>query len=169
MTSTGPKSTHGPPHVYSAPLKCFVAHSDKRYPVNKSFFTHPSKCSSSSFSITWPFISVPAQSHRSPVAHSSRIRVPTSRILEPSGISFGAVLPPFSHVHGWQFIRICRVLRRGRRRIAFKDGYGTRFSPLPNIVFRCSYVPCWYMSTYWLGRSGSTWKLGELPVIIKVS
>ena len=46
-------------------------------------------------------------------------------MLEQSGISFGAVLPPFSHVPGWLFIRICRVLRRGRRRIVFKGGYGT--------------------------------------------
>ena len=123
MTLTGPKSTLCPLHVYLAPLKCFVAHSDKRYPVSKSFFTHPSKCYSSSFSITWPFISVPAQSHRSAVAHSSRIRAPTSHILEPSGISFGAVLPPFFRVRGWLFIRICRVLSRGRPRIVFKGGY----------------------------------------------
>ena len=161
MTSTGPKSTHFPPHVFSAPLKCFVVHSDKRYPVSKSFFTHPSKCYSSFFSITWPFLSVPAQSHLTSVPHSSRIRVPTSRILERFGISFGAVLPPFSHVRGWQFIRICRVLRRGRRRIAFNDGYGTRFSPLPNIVFHCSSVPCWCLSTYWLGRSDNTLQLGK--------
>ena len=38
MTSTGPKSTHCPPHVYSAPLKCFVVHSVKRCPISKSFF-----------------------------------------------------------------------------------------------------------------------------------
>ena len=153
MTSTGPKSTHGPPHAYSAPLKCFVVHSDKRYPFSKSFFNHPSKCYSSSFSITWLFISVPAQSHRSPVAHSSRIRVPTSRILGQSGISSGAVLPPFFRVRGWLFIRICRALSRGRRRIVFKGGYGTHFSRSPNIVFRSSYVLCWYLNTYWLGRS----------------
>ena len=156
MTSTGPKSTHCPPHVYSAPLKCFVVHSDKRCPVSKSFFAHPSKCSSSSFSITWPFISVPAQFHLTSVPHSSRIRVPTSRILEPSGISFGAVLPPFFRAHGWQFIRICLALSKGRRRIVFKGGYGTHFSRSPNIAFRYSYVLCWYLSTYWLGRSGNT-------------
>ena len=38
MTSTGPKLTYGPPHVYSAPLKCFVVHSDKRCPISKPFF-----------------------------------------------------------------------------------------------------------------------------------
>ena len=155
MTSTGPKSTYCPLHVYSAPLKSFVAHSDKRYPASKSFFSHPSKCSSSSFFITWPFISVPAQSHRSAFAHSSRIRAPTSHIPERSGISFGAVLPPFFRVLGWLFTRICRVLSRGRRRIDFKGGYGTHSSRSPNIVFRSSYVLCWYLNTYWLGRSGN--------------
>ena len=139
--------------MYSAPLKRFVAHSDKRYPVSKSFFTHSSKCYSSSFSITWPFLSVPAQSHLTSVPRSSRVRVPTSRILERFGISFGAVLPPFFRVHGWPFIRICRVLSRGRRRIIFKGGYGTLFSHSPNIVFRSSYVLCWYLNTYWLGQS----------------
>ena len=156
LTPTGPKSTHGPPHVYSAPLKCFVTHSGKRCPVSKSFFTHSSKCYSSSFFITWPFISAPAQFHRSPVPHSSRIRAPTPHILEPSGISFGAVLPPFFRVRGWLFIRICRVLSRGRRRIVFKGGYGTHLSRLPNIAFCYSYVLCWYLSTYWLGRSANT-------------
>ena len=148
MTLTGPKSTHCPPHVYSAPLKSFVVYSDKRCPVSKSFFTHPSKCYSSFFSITWPFISVPAQFHRSPVAHSSRIHVPTSRILEQFGISFGAVLPPFFRAHGWLFILICRVLSRGRGRIVFRGGYGTHFSRSPNIAFRSSYVLCWYLSMY---------------------
>ena len=157
----GPRSTHCPPHMYSAPLKRFVAHSDKRYPASKSFFTHSSKCYSSSFSITWLSISAPAQFHRSPVPHSSRIRAPTPHILEPSGISFGAALPPFFRVRGWLFIRICRALSRGRGRIVFKDGYGTRFSPLPNIVFHCSSVPCWCLSTYWLGRSDNTLQLGK--------
>ena len=169
MTSTGPKSTHCSPHMYSAPLKCFVVHSDKRYPVSKSFFTHPSKCSSSSFSITWPYLSVPAQSHRSAVTYSSRIRAPTLGIVAASGTLFGAALSRFSLVHGWPCTRTCRVLSRGRRRIVFKSGYGTHFSRSPNIAFRCSYVLCWYLSMYWLGRSGSTWKLGKLPVIVKVS
>ena len=136
--------------------QAFRCHSDKRYPVSKSFFTHSSKCYSSSFSITWPFLSAPAQFHLTSAPHSSRIRVPTSRIPEQSGISFGAVLPPFSHVLGWLFIRICRVLSKGRRRIVFKGGYGTHFSRLPNIAFRYSYVLYWYLSTYWLGRSGRT-------------
>ena len=153
MTSTSSGSTHCPPHVYLAPLKCFVAHSDKRCPVSKSFFAHSLKCYSSSFSITWPFLSAPAQFHLTSVAHSSRIRAPTSRILAQYGISFGAVLPPFSHVHGWLFIRICHVLSRGRRRIVFKVGYGTHFSRSPNIAFRCSYVLCWYLNMYWVGRS----------------
>ena len=156
MTSTGPKSTHFPPHVYSAPLKCFVVHSDKRYPVSKSFFTHPSKCSSSSFSITWPFLSAPVRLHLLSVAHPSRIRARTLHILAQYGISFGAVLPPFFRVLGWLFIRICLALSRGRRRIVFKGGYGTHFSRSPNIAFRYSYVLYWYLSTYWLGRSGRT-------------
>ena len=42
------------------PLKHFIAHSYRRCPVSKSLFTHPSKCYSSSFSITWSFLSVPA-------------------------------------------------------------------------------------------------------------
>ena len=139
--------------MYSAPLKRFVAHSDKRYPVNKSLFTHSSKCYSSSFSITWPFLSAPAQFHLTSVPHSSRICVPTSHIPEQSGISFGAVLPPFFRVRGWLFILICRVLSKGRRRIIFKGGYGTHFSRSPNIAFHYSYVLCWYLSMYWLGRS----------------
>ena len=146
--------------VFSTP-QAFRCHSDKRYPVNKSLFTHSSKCYPSFFCITWPFLSAPAQFHLAAVAHSSRIRAPTSRILERSGISFGAVLPPFSHVHGWQFIRICLALSRGRRRIVFKGGYGTHSSRSPNIVFCYLYVLCWYLSTYWLGRSGRTWKLGK--------
>ena len=143
------------------PLSVFVSHSDKRGLVSKSFFTNPSKCYSSPFSITWPFLSAPAQFHRSLVAHLSRIHARTSRILAQYGISFGAVLPPFSRVRGWLFIRICRALSRGRGRIVFKDGYGTRFSPLPNIVFHCSSVPCWCLSTYWLGRSDNTLQLGK--------
>ena len=139
--------------MYSAPPKRFVAHSEKRCPVSKSFFTHSSKCYSLSFSITWPFISTPAQFHLTSVPHLSRIRVPMSRILKWFGISFGAVLPPFFRARGWPFIRICHVLRRGRRRIIFKGGYGTLFSHSPNIVFRSSYVLCWYLSTYWLGWS----------------
>ena len=148
IASTGPKSTHGPPRVYSAPLKCFVVHSDKRCPVSKSFFNHPSKCYPSSFSITWPFLFAPAQFHLTSVPHSSPIRVPTSRIPEPSGISFGAVLPPFFRVLGWLFTRMCPVLSRGRRRIVFKGGYKTHFSHSPNIAFRCSYVLCWCLSMY---------------------
>ena len=140
--------------VFSTP-QAFRCHSDKRYPVSKSLFTHPSKCYSSFFSITWPFLSAPAQFHLTSVPHSSRIRVPTSRILEQYGISFGAVLPPFFRVPGWLFTRICRVLSRGRRRIDFKGGYGTHSSRSPNIVFRSSYVLCWYLNTYWLGRSGN--------------
>ena len=132
--------------VFSTPTERFVAYSDKRCPVSKSFFTHPSKCYSSSFSITWPFLSVPAQFHLSAVAHSSQIHARTSHILAQYGILFGAVLSPFSHVHGWLFIRICRVLRRGKRRIAFKDGYETHFSHSPNIAFLCSFVHCWYPS-----------------------
>ena len=50
-------------HVLSTLTECFVAHSDKRCPVSKSFFTHSSKCYSSSFSITWPFLFAPAQFH----------------------------------------------------------------------------------------------------------
>ena len=133
--------------VFSTP-QAFRCHSDKRYLVSKSLFTYSSKCYSSSFSITWPFLSAPAQFHLTFVAHSSRIRAPTSHTLEPSGISFGAALPPFFRVHGWLFIRICLALSRGRRRIVFKGGYGTHFSRLANIAFRSSYVLCWYLSMY---------------------
>ena len=98
------------------------------YPVSKSFFTHPSKCYSSSFSVTWSFLSAPARFHLSSVAYSSRIHARTPRILAQYGISFGAVLPPFYHVRGWPFIRICRVLSRGRLRTVFKNGYRTHFS-----------------------------------------
>ena len=96
------------------PLKRFVVPSNKRCPVSKSLFTHPSKCYSSSFSITWSFLSTPARFHLSSVAHLSQIHAQTSHILAQYGISFGAVLPPFSCVHGWQFIQICLVLSRGR-------------------------------------------------------
>ena len=124
-----------PPHLYSAPLKHFAAHSDKRCPVGKSFFTHPLKCYSSSFSITWSFLSTPAQFHLTFVAHSSWIHAPTSRILEQSGMLFGVVLPPFFCVLGWQFIRICLVLSRGRQTDFFKDGYRTHSSHSLNVVF----------------------------------
>ena len=138
----------GRPTAHHSTPQAFRRHSDKRYPISKSLFTYSSKCYSSSFSITWSFLSAPAQFHPTSVPHSSPIRVPTSHMLEQSGISFGAVLPPFSHVPGWLFIRICRVLRRGRRRIVFKGGYGTHFSRSPNIAFRSSYALCWYLSMY---------------------
>ena len=99
--------------VFSTP-QAFRYHSDKRYPVSKSLFTYSSKCYSSSFSITWPFLSMPAQFHLTFVAHSSRVCALTSHILERFGISFGAALPPFFRVHGWLFIRICLALSRGR-------------------------------------------------------
>ena len=156
MTLTAGRSTHYPPHVYSVPLQRFVTHSNKNCPVSESFFAHPLKCCSSSFYITWSFLSAPARLHLLSVAHPSRIRARTLHILAQYGISFGAVLPPFSHVHWWLFIRICRVLSRGRRRIVFKGGYGTHFSLLQSIAFRYSYVLCWYLSTYWLGRSDNT-------------
>ena len=135
-------------HVLSTLTERFVAHSDKRCPVSKSFFTHSLKCYSSSFSITWPFLFAPAQFHLTSVPHLSQIHVPTPCILEWSGISFGVALPPFFHVHRWPFIWICLVLSRGRQRIIFKGGYGTHSSHSPNIVFHCSYVLCWYLSTY---------------------
>ena len=147
MTPTGPKSTHCLPHVYSAPLKHFVAHSDKRCPVSKSFFTHPSKCYSSYFYTTWPFLFAPARFRLSSVVHSNRTRAMTLLIVVVSGTLFGAALPRFSHVHGWQFIRTCRVLRRGRGRIVFKSGYGTRFCRSSSIAFCYSYVHYSYPST----------------------
>ena len=122
MALTGPRSTHCSPHVYSAPLKRFIAHSDKRCPVSKSFFTHLSKCSSSYFSTTWLFLSVPTRFHLSPVVHSSRIHVATFPIVAAYGILFGATLSRFFRVHGLRYIRMFRVLRRGRGRIVFKDG-----------------------------------------------
>ena len=135
----------------------FVSHPDNRYPVSKSLFTYSSKCYSSSFSIIWPLISALTQSHRSAATYSSRIRAPTLGVVAASGTLFGAALSPFSLVHGWPCTRTYRVLRRGRRRIVFKGKYGTLFCRLPNIAFRYSYVLYWCLSTYWLGRSGSTW------------
>ena len=125
-------------HLSSVSLPILI----KRCPVSKSFFTHPSKCYSSSFSITWPFLFAPAQSYLSTAAHSSRIRAPTLGIVVASGTLFGAALSRFSRVRGLQYIRIFRALRRGRRRIVFKHGYGTRFCHLLSIAFRYSYVPC---------------------------
>ena len=61
MILTGPRSTHCSPHVYSAHLECFVAHSDKRCPVSKSFFTHSLKYYSLSSSTTWPTLSALAR------------------------------------------------------------------------------------------------------------
>ena len=137
MTLTGPRSAHCSPHVYSAHLKRFIVHSDKRYPVSKSFFTHPSKCYSSHFCTTWPFLFTPTRFHLSSVVHSSRTRAMTSPIVEVSGILFGAALSRFFRVRGSRFIRICRVLRRGRR-IVFEDGYGTQFSRFQSTAFRYS-------------------------------
>ena len=82
MTSTGPRSTHRSPHMYSAHLKRFVAHSDKRCPVSKSFFTHSSKCYSLSSSTTWPTLSALARFHLPSAVHSSRTRAVTSPIVE---------------------------------------------------------------------------------------
>ena len=147
MTSIGPRSAHYLPHVYSAPLKRFVAHSDIRYPVSKSFFTHLSKCSFSYFSTTWPSLSAPTRFHLSPVVHSSRTHAATFPIVVAYGTLFGAALSRFFRVHGWRFIRIFRVLRRGRGRIVFKDGYGTRFCRLLSTAFRYSYVHYSYPST----------------------
>ena len=101
MTLTAGRSTHYPPHVYSVPLQRFVTHSNKNCPVSESFFAHPLKCCSSSFYITWSFLSAPARLHLLSVAHPSQIRARTLHILAQYGISFGAVWPPFSHVHGW--------------------------------------------------------------------
>ena len=134
----------------------FVSHPDNRYPVSKSLFTYSSKCYSSSFSIIWPLISAPTQSHRSAATYSSRIRALTLGIVAASGTLFGAALSPFSLVHGWPCTRTYRVLRRGRPRIVFKGRYETLFCHLSNIAFRCSYVHCWYPSIYWLGRSDNT-------------
>ena len=124
------------------------AFSDKGYRTSKSFLTHPSKCYSSYFFTTWLILSAPARFRLSSVVHSRRTRAMTSGIVVVSGTLFGAALPRFSHVHGWQFIRTCRVLKRGRRRIVFKSGYGTRFCRSSSIAFRCSYVRCSYPSTY---------------------
>ena len=148
MTLTTGRSTHYPPHMYSAPLQHFITHSNKNCPISESFFTHPLKCCSSTFYITWSFLSMPAWLHLLSVAHPSRIHAWTLHILAQYGILFGAVLPPFSHVHGWLFIQICPVLSRGRWRIVFKGGYRTHFSPLPSIAFHYSYVLCWYLSKY---------------------
>ena len=122
MISFGPRSTHCLPHVYSAPLERFVAHSDKRCPVRKSFSTRPSKCYSSYFSITWPFLSTPTRFHLSSVVHPSLTRAVTSPIVGLFGILFGAALSRFFRVRGLRFIRMFLVLRRGRGRIVFKGG-----------------------------------------------
>ena len=148
MTLTCSRSTHCLPHVYSAPLEHFVAHSDKRCLVSNSFFTHPPKCSSSYFFTTWPFLSTPTRFHLSSVVHSSRTHAVTFPIVGVFGTLFGAALLRFSHVHGWQFTRIFLVLRRGRGRIVFKDGYGTQFSRLPSTAFHYLYVRCSYPSIF---------------------
>ena len=142
MTSTCSRSNHCPPHAYSAPLKRFVAHSDKRCRTSKSFFTYPSKCYFSSLSTTCFTLSAPAQSHLLTAAHSTRIRAPTLRIVVASGTLFGAALSRFPRVHGLQFILTSHVLRRGRQRIVFKDGYGTQFFRLSSTAFHCLSARC---------------------------
>ena len=138
MILIGPRSAHCLPHVYSAPLKRFVSHSDKRYPFSKFFFTHLSKCSSSYFSTTWPSLSAPTRFHLSPVVHSSRTHAVTFPIVVAYGTLFGAALSQFSRVRGLRYIRIFRVLRRGRGRIVFKNGCGTHFCRLLSTAFRCA-------------------------------
>ena len=117
--------------------------SDKECP----FFTHPSKCSFSYFCTTWPFLSAPAQFHLSAFAHSSRIRAPTLRTVVVSGILFGAALSRFSRVRGWPSTQIFLVLRKGRGRIVFRDGYETHLCRLLSIAFCYSYVHYSYPST----------------------
>ena len=129
--------------VFSTPQALFI----KRCHRNWSLFIRPSKCCSSSSSTTWLVLSTLAQSRLSTVAHSSRTHAPISPAVELYGILFGAALSLFSRARGLLFTRIFRVLRRGRRRIVLKDGYGTQFSRLPSTAFRCSYVRCLYPST----------------------
>ena len=128
---------HSAPQVFS----------DKGCHTSKSFFTLSSKCYSSYFSTTWPFLSAPARFHLSSVVHSSRTHAVTSPIVVAYGTLFGAALSRFFRVRGWRFIRIFLVLRRGRGRIVFKDGYGTRFYRLSSIAFRYSYVHYLYPNT----------------------
>ena len=113
-----------------------------------SLFTHPSQCCFSFLSTTWLIPLAPAQSHLSTVAHSSETHVPTSPTVGLSGILFGAVLSRISRVHGLRFIPTSRVLRRGKRTILFKDGYGTHFCHLQSIAFLYSFVLCWYPSMF---------------------
>ena len=122
--------------------------SDKGCRTSKSFFTHLSKCSSSYFSTTWPSLSAPTQFHLSSVVHSSRTHAVTFPIVVAYGTLFGAALSRFFCVHGWWFILIFLVLRRGRGRIVFKDGYGTHFCPLLSTAFCYLYVRCSYPSIF---------------------
>ena len=48
-----------------------------------------------------------------------------------------------------------------KRETGFKDVYVTHYCRLPNTIFRCSSVHCLYLSTFSLGQSDSTWKLGK--------
>ena len=122
--------------------------SDKGCRTSKSFFTHLSKCSSSYFSTTWPSLSAPTRFHLSSVVHSSRTHAVTFPIVVAYGTLFGAALSRFFRVHGRWFILIFLVLRRGRGRIVFKDGYGTHFCPLLSTAFCYSYVRCSYPSIF---------------------
>ena len=147
MSSIGPRSATAYHTCIQHPSNVSLPIHDKRCPNSKSFFTHSSKCYSSYFCTTWPFLSTPARFHLLAVAHSSRIRAPTLRIVEVSGILLGAALSRFFRVHGWRSIRIFLVLRRGRGRIVFKGGYGTHFCRLLSTAFRYSYVHYSYPST----------------------
>ena len=121
--------------------------SDKGCRTSKSFFTHSSKCYSSYFSTTWPFPSAPTRFRLSSVVHSSQTHAVTFPIVVAYGTLFGAALSRFFRVHGLRYIRMFLVLRRGRGRIVFKDGYGIRFCRLLSTAFRYSYVHYSYPST----------------------
>ena len=137
----------GRPTAYHTYIQHPSSFFNKRCHSNWSLFIRPSKCCSSSSSTTWLVLSTLAQSCPSTIAHLSRTHAPISLGVELYGILFGAALSLFSRARGLLFTQIFRVLRRGRRRIVLKVGYGTQFSRLPSTAFCCLYVRCSYPST----------------------
>ena len=117
---------------------------------HQSLFTSPSQCCFSHL-FTTSFkesLSTSVQSHPLTNAHWSQILAPTSRIVELSGILFGAVISQSSHAHGLPFIPISHVQGRERWTVVLKVGYGTHFFCLLSITFCCSSVHCLYLSTF---------------------
>ena len=117
---------------------------------HQSIFASPSQCCFSHL-FTTSFkesLSTSVRSHPLTNTHWSQILALTSRIVERSGILFGAVISQSSHAHGLPSIPISHVQGRERQTVVKKVGYGTHFSHLLSIAFRCSSVHCLYLSTF---------------------